>query len=80
MLKIALPHLPSFFKLIHHEESILTDLTDTGGLSYAYGLIGESYLKKGSRQLAIIYFEKAAALDSENKHAKGMLDELLSKK
>ena len=60
--------------------STLTDLSNTGGLSYAYGLIGESYLKQGNRQMAIIYYRKAAALDNSNKSAQGMLDEMLSKK
>ncbi|MFC0183569.1 CubicO group peptidase, beta-lactamase class C family [Pseudarcicella hirudinis] len=44
--------------------------------SYAYELIAESYYKKGSKELAIIYYKKAVEVYSENKNAAGMLLEI----
>ncbi len=49
-------------------------------LSYCFELIAETYLKKGGRQMAIIYYRKAVEKDSANKNAKGRLDEILSQK
>jgi tetratricopeptide (TPR) repeat protein len=47
-------------------------------LSYAYELIGECNLKKGNRQEALIYYEKALATDGNNQNAKGMVTQLLT--
>lgn len=48
--------------------------------SYCLELIADSYLKKGSKQMAITYYKKALEKDSANKNAKGRLDEIGSGK
>jgi CubicO group peptidase (beta-lactamase class C family) len=60
--------------------SVLVDLKNAGGLSYAYTLIGECYLKSSSIQMAGIYYKKALELDSTNKTAEGMIKQLLAEK
>ena len=45
--------------------------------SYAYQLTAECYQKKGYREMAILYLQKAVEKDSANANAKGMLNELL---
>jgi CubicO group peptidase (beta-lactamase class C family) len=45
--------------------------------SYAYQLTAECYLKKGYRDMAILYLQKAIEKDPANANAKGMLNELL---
>ena len=60
--------------------SILVDIKNTGGMSYAFSLIGDCYLKKGETNLAVIYYKKAVELDPTNKNAEGMLKEILSEK
>lgn len=42
-------------------------------LSYAYELTAECYLKKGEKEAAKTWYEKALATDEGNKNAKGML-------
>ena len=60
--------------------STLVDIKNTGGMSYAFSLIGDCYLKKGEKDLAVIYYKKAVELDPTNKNAEGMLNEILTKK
>jgi tetratricopeptide (TPR) repeat protein len=60
--------------------SILVDIRNTGGMSYAFSLIGECYLKKGETILAVIYYKKAVELDPTNKNAEGMLNKILREK
>jgi CubicO group peptidase (beta-lactamase class C family) len=57
------------------ELSITFPITRSG-LSYAYELIAQTWLKQGNKPLAIFYYQKAIATDSENKNARGMLDSL----
>ncbi len=47
-------------------------------LSYAYELIAESYLKKGSKNMAAIYYQKAFSTDENNKNAAAMFKNLNS--
>jgi len=49
-------------------------------LSYCFELIADSYSKKGSRQMALIYYKKALEKDETNKNARGRLDEILNKR
>lgn len=49
-------------------------------ISYCFELIAESYLKKDSKQMAIIYYKKALEKDQSNKNAKGRLAEMLNTK
>ena len=60
--------------------STMVDIKNTGGMSYAFSLIGDCYLKKGEKDLAVIYYKKAVELDPTNKNAEGMLKEILTKK
>src|SRR5579871_520588 len=60
--------------------SVLVDLKNAGGISYAYTLIGECYLKSSSEQMAGIYYKKALELDSTNKTAEGIIKQLLAEK
>lgn len=60
--------------------SILVDIKNTGGMSYAFSLIGDCYLKKGEKDLAVIYYKKAVDLDPTNKNAEGMLKEIITNK
>jgi len=48
-------------------------------LSYAYELIADTWLKKGNKQLATLYCQKAIETDPNNKNARGMLNSLDSK-
>ncbi len=57
---------------ILHLSSIL-DLDNKGGISYAYTLMAECYIKSGRQSHATLYLEKAIELDPNNKNAKGML-------
>ena len=45
-------------------------------LSYAYELTGEAYLKKGSKPMAAIYYQKASLTDKGNKNAAAILETL----
>jgi len=45
--------------------------------SYAYQLTAECYQKKGYREMAILYLQKALEKDAANANAKAMLNELL---
>ena len=56
--------------------STMTDVKNTGGMSYAFTLIGDCYNNTGSRGMAIIYYKKALELDPTNKTAEGMVKEL----
>lgn len=60
--------------------SAIIDVKNTGGISYAFTLIGDCYLKSGSKEMAIIYYTKALELDPTNKTAEGMVKELSEKK
>jgi len=62
------------------ELSTMVDIKNTGGMSYAFSLIGDCYLKKGEKDLAVIYYRKAVELDAGNKNAEGILSGLLNKK
>ena len=42
-------------------------------LSYAYELTAECYLKKGEKEAAKTWYEKALVTDAANKNAKGMI-------
>jgi CubicO group peptidase (beta-lactamase class C family) len=59
--------------------STLVDIKNTGGMSYAFSLIGDCYLKKGENNLAVIYYKIAVELDPSNKNAEGMLKEIQTK-
>ncbi|HZY39907.1 MAG TPA: serine hydrolase [Mucilaginibacter sp.] len=60
--------------------STLVDIKNTGGMSYAFSLMGDCYLKKGEKDMAVIYYKKAVELDPTNKNAEGMLREIYNKK
>ena len=60
--------------------STMIDLKNVGGMSYAFTLIGECYLKSGNKEMAIIYYTKAFELDSTNKTAEGMVKILMEGK
>jgi predicted negative regulator of RcsB-dependent stress response len=47
--------------------------------SLIYQLIGESYAKKGNKDIAILYYTQAVAQDAGNKVAQGFLTELTKK-
>jgi hypothetical protein len=49
-------------------------------MSYAFSLIGDCYLKKSEKSLAVIYYKKAVELDPTNKNAEGMLKEIQTNK
>ncbi len=60
---------------IFHAAALLN--AKPGDISYAYELIGECYFKKGDHEQAILYYQKAQAVEPANKNAAGMLNELL---
>jgi len=60
--------------------STILDLKNSGGISYAFTLIGECYFKSGSKEMAAIYYKKALELDATNKTAEGMLKEISREK
>lgn len=64
-------HYDDAIKILHL--SAMLDLNNNGGVSYAYTLIGENYLKLDNPSLAFIYLKKAVELDSSNKNAIEML-------
>jgi len=61
-------------KILHL--STLEDLTNKGGMSYAFMLIGQCYQNKGEKKLSEVYYSKSVELDPTNKNAQGMLDEI----
>ena len=56
--------------------STILDLSNKGGVSYAYTLIAECYTKSNRPSHAILYLEKAIELDASNNNAKGMLEKI----
>jgi CubicO group peptidase (beta-lactamase class C family) len=56
--------------------STLEDLHNTGGMSYAFTLIGDCYRKLNQPLMALVYYKKAVELDSGNLNAKGMVQEM----
>jgi hypothetical protein len=51
----------------------LEDLHNTGGMSYAFTLIGDCYREKGEIEMALVYYKKAVELDGGNLNAKGLV-------
>jgi Tfp pilus assembly protein PilF len=65
-------------KIFHLSTTV--DVKNMGGMSYAFTLIGDCYLKSGSKEMAVIYYAKALELDPTNKTAEGMVKELSDEK
>jgi hypothetical protein len=61
---IAMFHLSTTFEL------------KPADLSYAYELIADCYVQKGSKAMTVLYFQKAVGTDPENKGASGKLKNL----
>ncbi|WP_317165976.1 tetratricopeptide repeat protein [Spirosoma arboris] len=72
-----LMHRQRFDEAIRLFELSTTLPVQPNDYSYAYQLIADCYTKKGLKQLAILYYQKAIEKDPTNENAKGYLAELL---